>query len=177
MTECAAHRKRTPSHSLPPFITDLFTGHLKHGSSGNLIHNANGNLVSSCATSASCPTVCSTCPASYPLTVAGVGGPGPACCISALNGTFTLNRIAGNCQWATGVFFQTGGCSFGWEMFCSTVDCNNVAGPMRWVIAMYGTIGYVWAEMISNAACPPTGVYTICANQCAGGMGASVVLG
>ena len=127
--------------------------------------------------SSTCPGVCLSCPNRYPLTVAGVGGPGPACCIPALNGTFTLLRIANNCQWATGVHFQPGGCTFGWEMFCSLVDCNNVAGPMRWVIAMYGSIGYLWAEKISSAVCPPTGVYKICSNLCSGGAAASVVLG
>ncbi len=155
-----------------------FAGHLQHGASGNLLHNANGHLANACASaSVTCPTVCSACPATYPLTVAGVGGPGDSCCIAALNGTFTLTRIANNCQWATGVFPQTGGCTFGWEMFCSMTDCNEVAGPMRWVIAMYGSIGLLWAEKISSASCPPAGAYAICSNLCSGGVGTSVVLG
>lgn len=177
----ASLRLRASASAFPPVTASLFTawfaGHLKHGASGNLIHNASGNLVSACATSGNCPTVCSSCLPNYPLTVAGIGGPGPSCCIAALNGTFTLTRISNNCQWASGTQFQPGGCSFGWELFCSKVDCNNVSGPMRWVIAMYGSIGYVWAEMISNATCPPTGTYRICANLCAGGTGAMVVLG
>jgi len=143
-----------------------------------LLHNAAGNLVHACASApVTCPSACTTCPASYPLTIAGVGAPGPACCIAAFNGTFTLSRIANNCQWATGVKFQPGGCTFGYEMFCSLVDCNNISGPMRWVIAMYGSVGYLWAEKISSSVCPPTGSYAICSNLCSGGVGASVVLG
>ena len=151
-------------------FTEWLTGHLKHGASGNLLHSAAGNLVNACASGTSnCPSLCNSCPASFPLSVAGVGGPGPACCIAALNGSFTLGRIANNCQWATGVLFQPGGCTFGYEMFCSLVDCNNTAGPMRWVIAMYGAIGYLWAEKISNSTCPPTGVYPICATSAPAG--------
>ena len=140
------------------------SGHLHHSAGGHLLHNAAKHLVNACAAATSnCPTNCgSPCGATYHLTVSGLGSPGPSCCLSGLNGTFTLTRIGTSCQWSTGIMFQPGGCSFGWQLFCSLVDCNNTAGAMRWVVQLYGTINFVWAEAISNATCPPAGSYSIC---------------
>lgn len=165
---------RSPKLAGPSRLLALFN-HLHHGDAGHLLHNSAGHLVNACATS-NCPTSCGSCTASYTLTVSGIGSPGPSCCIPALNGTFTLRRIGTNCQWNTGVMFQTGGCTFGWQLACSLVDCNNVAGAMRWVVQLYGSVTFVWAEMISSAICPPTGTYSICANPCSGGTGTSVIV-
>jgi hypothetical protein len=150
--------------------------HLHHGGAGHLLHNAAGHLVNACAAATDCPSNCGSCDAVYTLTISGLGSPGVACCIPDINGTFTLSRIGGTCQWSTGIMFGPGGCSFGWQMFCSPVDCNDVAGPMRWVVQLYGAITFVWAEAVSSSACPPVGTYAICANPCSGGTGASVVV-
>lgn len=154
------------------------SSHLHHGAGGHLLHNAAGHLSNACAAvTSNCPTSCgSPCAATYHLTVSGLGSPGPACCAAGLNGTFTLTRIGTSCQWSTGIMFQPGGCSFGWQVFCSLVDCNNTAGSMRWVVQLFGTINFVWAEAISSASCPPAGSYFICANPCSGGTAASVVI-
>jgi hypothetical protein len=183
MSVLPAELLRPPRLLLPPprlparwRIPALFN-HLYHGASGHLLHNGAGHLVNACAAPSNCPTDCgSPCATTYHLTVSGLGGPGLSCCVAGLNGTFTLTRIGGSCQWSTGIMFQRGGCSFGWQVFCSLVDCNNTAGAMRWVVQLYGAINFVWAESVSSATCPPTGSYSICANPCSGGTGASVIL-
>jgi hypothetical protein len=159
----------------PSRLTALFND-LRHGAAGHLLHNGAGHLVNACATTANCPTSCGSCASTYHLTASGIGSPGPSCCIPALNGTFTLSRIGTNCQWNTGIMFELGGCTFGWQLTCSLVDCNNISGAMRWVVQLYGSVTFVWAQLISSATCPPTGVYSICANPCTGGAGASVIL-
>ena len=60
-----------------------------------------------------------------------------------------------------------------------TVDCYNNPGPARWVIQLFGSVNFVWAEAPVGAGtpkCPPTGPYTVTCNSCTGGTGASLVL-
>jgi hypothetical protein len=160
---------------------------LKRTSTGHLRRNAaTGNLVDGCddcCTCAECPDGRDGCASSYTLTVTGIGGPGPACCLPGIDGSFTLTGLLGDVsQWSTGgtdVNAAYPGCAGGWSLSCQTVDCHNNPGPPRWVIALYGSVNFVWAEQACISAtpnCPPTGAYQVTCNSCSGGTGALLVL-
>ncbi len=162
-----------------PYLKKTPSGHLRRNpSTGNLVTGCDG-----CCVCAVCPNGRDGCPSSFTLTVTGVGGPGPACCLPGINGAFTLNGVFGDvAQWASSgsaVNPTDPSCTGGWALSCQTVDCNNNPGPPRWVIHLFGSVNFVWAEspcVDSTPTCPPTGAYQVTCNSCAGGTSASIVL-
>jgi hypothetical protein len=160
---------------------------LKRTASGHLRRNpTTGNLVlgcDGCCTCGECPGGREGCPSSFALAVSGIGGPGPSCCLPGIDGSYTLTGLPpGAAQWATSataVNPANPACAGGWALSCQSVDCYNNPGPPRWVISLFGSVNFVWAErpcVPATPNCPPTGAYVVTCNSCAGGTSASIVL-
>lgn len=139
------------------------SGHLRsHG--GHLANDSNGT---DCCCPEGCPTDCSECASSFTLTISGAinGGEGYLCCC-AINGIYDILREADQCLWNVTTDLDASCCGpgptipFVVGIHCSTTDCNGNPGARRWVITAGGSFTF-WAEIISDAACPPTGSYNV----------------